>query len=667
MLGSPVFEVFVDADAAADDVIISSAAEWPNKLSASIPNQQQQQYISKAVLLSSPYRSIPTFPEPIRYSELPRLPLLDDMQPPGGAAADSSTGTSGSTPSNCTYDPSYRLNPDQLEASAEIEADLAAAAAAAAADEQGGAICADGMLRPLQRHEQQQQQHPLLHLMVKIWPPPSDANDDNSSSSSASVANQPPVTMQGLANQPGQPTVMVVARVLFVPKAETVAAAAAAGAKTSSSSSSSRTAGVNSVWEVFELRADAAGLQDAVQQHDGASVDDGSFYRHPATLTAQGRDQFSLQTDALPDAEAVEAATAALCLQNDSSSSSSSSSRDNARDGGDVSSQPPLQQQQQEEQLVSWQMFEEPEHCDPTIFVIEIPLKGVEDAGFMWSDTEPIWQSAAQQVLTQYACSSSSSSQDPAAAAQGSAAAGFSTLPAWFSTLLPAWQRRLADSLMAHAVEATDDYLGSVLGLRSCMQVQDSSSRGPFSLQQPLLIAQLPSIDSGSEDEAATVVAAGAPTAAAAVADHATSAEAEAAAAAAVADPATSAEAVAAAVLSGSTAGSRGYLRSYRRLTNSLGGNSSSSSSSSDVLQGYFLGPVHLDRSDPQLLQLQMGECPESGRQMLLATSVTGDSTWSAGDVLIRYGSLAFAMCMTLKHMYALAVYTCCFSRAVWL
>jgi primosomal protein N'' len=70
-----------------------------------------------------------------------------------------------------------------------------------------------------------------------------------------------------------------------------------------------------------------------------------------------------------------------------------------------------------------------------------------------------------------------------------------------------------------------------------------------------------------------------------------------------------------------------------RRLTSSIASSSSissssssSSSSSRDPLQGLYLGPVFLDRDDPQLLQLQMGPDPESGRQMLLGTAVTGDS-----------------------------------------
>jgi len=427
--------------------------------------------------------------------------------------------------------------------------------------------------------------------------------------------------MQGLSNQPG-PAVLVSVRILHALEATDGAAAAAADDfddgddETGSSSSRSRTDACHSSWGVFDL---PAGLQEAAQQHDGASVTDCSFFRHPATLTVQDSDHFTLQADALPDAEAVEAAVAALCLQNSSSSSSS-----NARDGGDVSSQappppPPPQQLQQ------WRM-EEPEHCDPTVFVVEIPLKGLEDSEPRWNDTKPIWQLAAQQVLTRYACSSSSS-QDPAAAAQGSAAAGFSTLPAW--------QQRLADVMMKRAEEVIQDYLE----LRMVERMQEmmfadsaaaraslseasasngrSSSQEPFSLQQPLLIVQLPSSGSGieDEDEATTDVAAAAPVAAAAVADHATSAEAEAAAvaavadhatsaeaaaaaavadyvtsaeaeaaaaaavadhatsaeaeaaaAAAVADYATSAEAEAAAVLSGSTTGSKGALRSYRRL-----------------------------------------------------------------------------------------------------
>jgi hypothetical protein len=73
----------------------------------------------------------------------------------------------------------------------------------------------------------------------------------------------------------------------------------------------------------------------------------------------------------------------------------------------------------------------------------------------------------------------------------------------------------------------------------------------------------------------------------------------------------------------------------YNRLSSSTR-LSSSSSSSSDPLQGYFLGPVFLRRSEPQLLQLQRGQCPDTGKQMLLGVAVTGNSVCPAGEVVIK-------------------------------
>jgi hypothetical protein len=74
----------------------------------------------------------------------------------------------------------------------------------------------------------------------------------------------------------------------------------------------------------------------------------------------------------------------------------------------------------------------------------------------------------------------------------------------------------------------------------------------------------------------------------------------------------------------------------YNRLSSSTRLSSSSSSSSSDPLQGYFLGPVFLRRSEPQLLQLQRGLCPDTGKQMLLGVAVTGNSVCPAGEVVIK-------------------------------
>jgi hypothetical protein len=78
--------------------------------------------------------------------------------------------------------------------------------------------------------------------------------------------------------------------------------------------------------------------------------------------------------------------------------------------------------------------------------------------------------------------------------------------------------------------------------------------------------------------------------------------------------------------------------KAYRRLTRHTSSSSStaSNSSSSDPLQGLFLGPAYLDRDNPQLLLLQMGRCPDSNKQMLLGTTITGSAMRPACELVLR-------------------------------
>jgi hypothetical protein len=91
------------------------------------------------------------------------------------------------------------------------------------------------------------------------------------------------------------------------------------------------------------------------------------------------------------------------------------------------------------------------------------------------------------------------------------------------------------------------------------------------------------------------------------------------------------------AVIDGGLLFGSGRATAYRRLTSS-----SSSSSSRGALQGYFLGPVFMDASDPQLVDVQMGPCPDSGKEMLLGTTVTVNMDEKDIDKKREPGSLVF-------------------------